>query len=214
MSNITFSDRRDGGRKLALKLKRYSDNSVVLALPRGGVETAIEVAVELDSPLSLCVARKIGHPSNPEYAIGSVTANGPAVWNTAEKEELGTSWSGQAENKARKEAKRREAEYLSGRAKPALKDKTVILVDDGMATGYTMQAAISEVSKQRPGQIIVAVPVASSDAVDLVMDMAYEVVTVARTEEFLGAVGSHYDTFPQLSDKDVTNLLDEADERI
>jgi len=205
-----FTDRREAGLELAGKLKRYQGKAVVLALPRGGVETAVEVAAELDAPLGLVIARKVGHPGNPEYAVAAVTENGPPIWNEAEFDSLGAVWRQQAETEQRAEAKRRRLEYLADRKPVPLKGKTAILVDDGIATGLTMQAAIAEVRIQKPAKIVVAVPVAPRDSVEELAAQVDEVIVLIEPRDFLGAVGSHYENFPQLTDDDVLALLDET----
>jgi putative phosphoribosyl transferase len=205
-----FVDRREAGQELAAKLKQYGENAVVLALPRGGVETAVEVALDLGVPLDLVIARKIGHPGNPEYAVAAVTEKGPAIWNEAEFDNLDAVWRRQAENEQRDEAKRRRLEYLADRQPVPLNGKTAILVDDGIATGLTMQAAIAEVRRQKPAKIIVAVPVAPRDTVEELAEQVDGMVVLINPRDFAGAVGSHYDNFSQLTDDDVLALLDEV----
>jgi predicted phosphoribosyltransferase len=182
----------------------------VFALPRGGVETAVEIANKLEVPLDLLISRKIGHPGNPEYAIGAVTATGPVYWNEAEIISLDDLWCKQAETKEREEAKRRYIAYLADRVRYSAKNKTIIVVDDGIATGLTMQAAVNELLTQKPSRIIVAVPVAPLDAIDRLLEKVDDVVVLINPNKFLGAVGAHYTNFPQLTDEDVINLLEEV----
>lgn len=206
---MTFVDRHEAGKQLAASLAKYAAPDVVLfALPRGGVEIGSQVAQEINVPLGLIVARKIGHPSDPEYAVGAVTETTPAIWNEHERAELDDTWALQAEAAGRAEAKRRHETYLSGHPPISAKGKTAILVDDGIATGLTMQAALREVQQQKPTRTIVAAPVASEEAVDTLIEEADEVVVLDNPQNFLGAVGSHYEEFPQLTDDDVINLLD------
>jgi len=193
---------------LAETLEKYRRAAVVFALPRGGVETAAEVALGLDAPLGLIIARKIGHPSSPEYAVGAVTETGPAVWNEAERASLDDTWAKQAEAAERSEAKRRRELYLQGRKPVSAKGKTAIIVDDGIATGLTMQAAVQEVKKQNPKQIIVAVPVAPQDSIDTLMEDADEIIVLDNPADFRGAVAAHYENFPQLNDDGVIDLLE------
>lgn len=210
MAKRRFIDRREAGRELALKLRQRVDDAVVYALPRGGVVTAVEISNELETPLDLIITRKIGHPTYAEYAIGGVTETGPAIWNEAEKAVLDRTWLTQAEAVERLEARRRREKYLAGRQPVTAADKIAIVADDGIATGLTMQAAISELKKQKPSKIIVAVPVAPQDTIDALLDEVDEVVVLVDPDEFLGSVGAHYENFPQLSDSDVISLLDEA----
>ncbi len=212
MTRTVFADRREAGRELGRKLLKYKNNATVYALPRGGVETAVEVARQLNAPLDLLIARKIGHPSWPEYAVGAVTETGPVIWNKAEKMSLDRLWLQQAEAEERSEAKRRRQKYLAGRKPVSASGKTAILVDDGIATGLTMRAAVGEIKKQRPAKIIVAVPVAPQDTIDTLLEEVDDVVILIDPNEFLSAVGAHYENFPQLSDQDVADLLAEADQ--
>lgn len=205
---MTFADRSDAGKLLAGRLEKYRSEAVIFALPRGGVETAAEIALALDAPLGLVIARKIGHPSAPEYAVGAVTETGPAVWNEAERASLDDTWAQQAEAAERSEAKRRRELYLQGRQPVSAANKTAIVVDDGIATGLTMQAAMQELKKQEPKQIIVAVPVAPQDSIDLLMEDANEIVVLDNPEDFLGAVAAHYENFPQLNDDEVIDILE------
>lgn len=203
-----FVDRAEAGKLLAVRLKGYAEGAVVFALPRGGVETAAEVALTLDTPLGLIITRKIGHPSSPEYAVGAVTETGPVVWNEAERESLDDAWAEQAEATERAEAERRRKLYLAGREPVSAEGKIAIIVDDGIATGLTMLAAIQEVRIQSPQQIIVAVPVAPQDSIDILMESADEVIVLDNPESFSGAVAAHYEDFPQLSDEGVIDLLE------
>jgi putative phosphoribosyl transferase len=208
MSRWLFEDRRAAGGELAGKLKKYKGGSVVYALPRGGVETAAEVASALGVPLDLLIARKIGHPNNPEYAIGAVTETGPPIWNPLEKAALDPLWLQQAEVKERTEAKRRRQKYLGDRQPVPVKGKTAIIIDDGIATGLTMRAAVQELKQQKPKQIIVAVPVAPPDTIDMLNEEVNDVITLVDPYEFRGAVGAHYAHFPQLEDQNVIDLIE------
>lgn len=204
---MTFTDRAEAGRLLAAELRKYGDGAVVYALPRGGVETAAEVAHALDAPLDLIIARKIGHPFSPEYAVGAVTETGPLVWNEAERAGLDDIWAKQAEATERAEAKRRRQLYLEDRKPISAAGKTAILVDDGIATGLTMQAAVQDIKNQQPEKIIVAVPVAPQDSIDALAEAVDEVIVLDDPNNFLGAVGPHYEHFPQLTDQEVVDFL-------
>src|SRR5579884_2005763 len=139
-----FRDRTEAGQALASMLGQYQQGSVVYALPRGGVETGAAIAEHLKRPLKLIITRKIGHPYNPEYAIGAVTETGPAIWNELEVKNLEADYLARAEAAERAEAKRRRQLYQPGQTKLSLKHQAVILTDDGVATGLTMAVAINE----------------------------------------------------------------------
>lgn len=208
----TFADRREAGRELTESLRQYAGNAVVFALPRGGVETAVEVAHELDAPLGLVIARKIGHPMNPEFAACAVTETGPLVCSEAERAGLDPLWLSQAEQSEREEAKRRRELYLADRHPVEAKGKVVIVVDDGIATGLTVRAAVAELRDQQPSKLVVAAPVASSEIVSELLEVADEVVVLTGLDDFLGSISVYYDSFPQLTDDEVIDLLDEVED--
>lgn len=204
---MIFRDREDGGVRLAEALKSYQGSkAVVLALPRGGVVTGAVTAKALKLPLGLVIPRKIGAPGNPEYAIGAITEDGDGVWNEMEKAQVDSVWLKEEIKKEQTEAKRRREAYLAGQPVPSLLDKIVIIVDDGVATGLTMRAAIKHVRKQKPKKIVVAVPVSPPDSVELLKKEADEVV-VLSVPEWFGAIGAYYENFPQLQDEEVVKLM-------
>jgi len=204
----TFTDRTEAGKLLAAELNKYRSEAIVFALPRGGVATAAEVALELDAPLGLIIARKIGHPFDPEYAVGAVTETGPTVWNEAERASLDDTWAKQAEAQERAESKRQRELYLRGRKAISAKGKTAIIVDDGIATSLTMRAAVQEAKKQNPKQIVVAAPVAPQESLNALTEDADKIVVLDKPEDFLGAIAAHYEDFPQLTDDEVIDLLE------
>jgi len=193
---------------LADVLRAYRGQSVVYCLPRGGVEIGVEVARRLAAPLNLIIARKIGHPANPEYAVGAVTETGPPVYDEFERRRLDPSWLAGAEAAERAEAARRRRVYAQNRRPASTTGKTAVVVDDGIATGLTMRAAVAELRERLPGKLVVAVPCAPGEAVANLYDLADEVVVLTDPEAYLGAVGSYYSDFPQLSDEAVIDLLD------
>lgn len=205
---MTFTNRAEAGKILAGELKKYGGEVVVYGLPRGGVETAAEVALALDAPLELIVARKIGHPADPEYAVGAVTETGPVVWNEAERAGLGDLWTQQTEARERTEAKRYRERYVPKHKSVPAANKTAILVDDGIATGLTMQAAIEVVRTKKPRRIIVAVPCAPNDTISDLMEHTDEVLVLTDPDEYLGSVGAYYEQFPQLADEEVVDILE------
>ncbi len=202
-------NRREAGVLLAKKLQRYKNTSaIVLALPRGGVAVGRAVADALSLPIDIIATRKIGHPSDPEYAIGAVDATGLSVWNETEVASLDKKWVKEEVRKQQKEAERRTQIYRNGKKGINISGKTVIVVDDGIATGFTMRLAVKAVKKEDPEKIIVAVPVAPLESISEIRNEgADEVVLLERPEEFLGAVGAHYGEFEQVEDEEVVRLL-------
>lgn len=209
-----YIDRQDAGRHLAKVLRRFEgDDVVVLALPRGGIVLAAEVARELEAPLGLVLVRKIGHPTAPEYAIGAVVEDEKPVYNEDEAVIVDTGWLKQAEKSARELIERRRKLYYGkDLAPPDVAGRTVILIDDGIATGLTMEAAVRAVHSKHPKQIIVAVPVASVESVAELEDLADEVIVLDKPARFRGAVGSHYMEFEQVNDEEVKTLLWEVND--
>jgi len=209
---MTFADRQDAGKQLAKKLAAYKNhhNAIVIGLPRGGVIPAAEIAKELKLPLDIVVPRKIGAPFNSELALGALTQDGKVVWN----EELMNSFHLSPDDshlqeiieKERAESKRRVDLYRRGRPPLVLKGKTVILVDDGIATGATMRAAIAYAKEQGAQKIIVATPVATVDTLEKIAPEVDEVVSVLLPKTFMG-ISAFYDTFGQTSDDEVISLL-------
>jgi len=205
-----FSDRQEAGLLLARELGQYKDESIVFALPRGGVETAIEVARKLEAPLELVIARKITH-RDPEFAVGAITASGLAVWNWSEPIVANNGvWRQAAMQKARKEAKRRETIYLAGHLPLKATGLTAVIVDDGCANGWTMQAAIGEIRQHEPARIVAAVPVVPRATFNRLIGLVDDVVTVLNPDDFQNGVGYHYENFPQSNDEEVMERLAEA----
>lgn len=210
---MRFVNREEAGKKLAAALRGFKDeNPIVLALPRGGVVVGAEVALELDAPLGVILVRKIGHPNYPEYAVGAVTDDGVAIYNPVEIATLGESWRKRSETAAHQLLEFRRKLYgLDERPFPPLLNRNVIVIDDGIATGLTMEAAVQSVQQYRPLSIIVAVPVASEASVSQLHEIANEVVTLDDPENFLGSIGAHYQEFDQVDDETVAALLDQVE---
>jgi putative phosphoribosyl transferase len=205
-----FADRREAGIELAAKLRHVANRSdvVVLALPRGGVPVAYEVAEALNAPLDIFLVRKLGLPEYPELAMGAIASGGVRVLNPEVVRFYGIS-SSAIESVARVEAReleRREREYRRGRPMADLTDKTVILVDDGLATGSTMRAAVEAVRQHKPARVIVAVPVGAPSTCAEFADITDETVC-ARTPQQFSAVGLWYRDFSQTTDEEVRTLL-------
>jgi putative phosphoribosyl transferase len=205
---MRFEDRTHAGRLLAdALLDHASDDVVVLALPRGGVVVGVEVARALSAPLDLVIPRKVGHPDFPEYGIAAVAEAGEVVANEAETARVDRGWFERAVAAQRAEAQRRRAAYLGGRPAMDLAGRTAIIVDDGIATGLTMQAAVRDVRHRGAARVVVAVPVAPADAVTVLRASVDEVVTLIAPEAYQGAVGAYYRTFGQVGDDEVVRCL-------
>jgi predicted phosphoribosyltransferase len=211
---MRFRDRTDAGQRLAERLLAYrGQEGVVLALPRGGVVLGAEIARALDMPLDLVIPRKIGHPLSPEYGIAAVTESGEIVTNPWEVSQVDPQWFQNAVARERAEAARRRRRYLGDRAPLPLAGEIAILVDDGIATGLTMEAAIRDVKRQRPARLVVAVPVAPADTAERLRAQVDDFFALLVPEFYLGAVGAYYDHFPQVSDEEVIALLESAGSR-
>src|SRR3954463_12065524 len=208
-----FRDRSEAGRLLAQPLRRSPgrDGVVVLGLPRGGVPVAHEIAQALDAPLEVFVVRKLGIPAREETAFGAIATGGTRVLNRPllQRIALPAEWIEAIEAKERRELERRERAYRGDRPPPDLAGRTAILVDDGLATGSTMLAAVLAVREDDPSRIVVAVPVADPDVCAALRDEADEVVCL-RTPRPLGAVGAWYEDFSQTTDEEVRALLERA----
>lgn len=205
---IEFEDREAAGRALATALSDYrGQEGVVCALPRGGVPLGAVLASTLKMPLDLLIPRKIGHPMNPEYAIGAIAENGELVSNKAEIKRLDPAWLRAKIDAEKKESQRRRLQYLGQRTSPDARGKILIIVDDGIATGLTMEAAILDARARQAAQIVVAVPVAPEDVIKTLGRRVDRVVSLVPAQAFRGSVGAHYRKFPQLSDAEVISLL-------
>lgn len=204
---MQFSDRSSAGHKLAEALRRFrNEDAVVLALPRGGVAVGAVVADELKKPFGIIQVRKIGHPAYPECAIGAIAEYGAAIYNDVEAAALDDDWLREAEAEARQlMAWRRNAYFDESYSPPEIEGRTAIIVDDGIATGLTMRAAVQSAHGKRPAKLIVAVPVASRDAVRSLKLLADELVIL--DDSLRDAVGAHYLNFPQVDDDEVKELL-------
>lgn len=209
-----LADRQEAGRKLAEKLALYrGGDAVVYALPRGGVVLGYEVAETLALPLDIVAVRKIGHPFSPEYAIGVVDERGERILNEREAATVDQRWLETETLNEKREAQRRSRLYREKREPPAIAGKTAIIIDDGIATGLTMRLAVRAVREQGAKKIIVAVPVAPQDSLNVLKDEgADEFVVLEPPEHFAGAVGSHYERFEQVGDREVIELLRAAHE--
>ncbi|MGZ5230152.1 MAG: phosphoribosyltransferase [Burkholderiales bacterium] len=206
-----FKDRTHAGRVLAEKLKHYRDNPdvVVLALPRGGVPVAFEVAQALHARLDVFIVRKLGVPGHEEYAMGAIATGGVRVLNPDLAGMIPSSAIDAVGAREQQELERRERLYRGDRPPLQIEGRIVILVDDGLATGSTMRAAVAAIRKQNPKRIVVAVPVAAPETCDEFRAEVDEVICASTPEPFR-AVGLWYDNFDQTSDEEVHALLDAA----
>ena len=219
-SFLRFGNRREAGRRLAEALLGIPDIAtvdtpvVVLALPRGGVPVAYEVAKALGAPLDVLLVRKIGAPGHSEFGIGAIVEGTPpqVVLNEDLVRHVGASPRFLASEQAREieEMERRRRLYRGGRGPPPLSGRTVILVDDGIATGSTVRAALLGIARSSPARLILAVPVAPPDTLAALEALADKVVCLLVPDHFM-AVGSFYEDFDQTTDEEVLRLLQEAD---
>lgn len=205
-----FADRSAAGRELGRRLAEaeLAGDVVVLGLPRGGIPVACEVGVALDAPVDALIVRKLGAPFNPELALGAIAYGGVTVYNDELLEELDLDESDLEAVRVRelKELARRERTYRAGRLPLVIAGATVVIVDDGMATGATMHAAVVATRALAPACIVVAVPTAAIDAVDRLERVADRVVALSTPEPYFG-VGASYSRFPQLTDTEVVAAL-------
>jgi putative phosphoribosyl transferase len=210
---VRFRNRAEAGSMLARELERYRNVSgvLVLGLPRGGVPVAYEVAIALNAPLDILVVRKLGVPGQDELAMGALASNGIQILNNSVIEYLGIPESvvEAVTEQEMEELERRELLYRGARPPADIRDKIIIVVDDGLATGSTMKAAIAALRRQDPEKIVVAVPTASPETCDELKSAADEVVCAVMPEPFY-AVGFSYEDFEQTTDEEVRDLIQRA----
>lgn len=204
MYNQLLKDRKEAGVLLAEKLKKYQNsNTVILAVPRGGVPIGYEISKKLHLPLDIILSKKIGHPHNKEFAIGAVSINAitlnehPDVPQTYIEEEI---------IRIRKVLKEKYTLYMGDREPISVTDKNIIIVDDGIATGNTLLASIAMLRKKNPFKIIVAVPVIPADVIPIFQRNGDELIYLIAPKYFRG-VGSFYEEFHQFEDEEVINML-------
>ncbi|UKJ06715.1 phosphoribosyltransferase [Solitalea lacus] len=199
-----YIDRLDAGEKLVKHLRKYqNDPGVVLAVPRGGVPIAYVVAKELGFPLNLLLAKKIGHPHNKEYAIGAVSLTDSYI---VPHENVPEGYIELETERIRKKLREIHKKFMGDTEPVPLKDKTVIVIDDGIATGNTLMAAIGIIIKQEPAKVIIAVPVATQSAIQKLARLVDEIICPLIPSNFWG-VGAFYENFEQVSDKEVIYYL-------
>jgi len=205
-----FRDRYEAGKMLAKRLTAYANRQdlLVLGLPRGGVPVASEIATSLNAPLDICLVRKLGVPEHEELAMGAIASGGVRVLNydVIDNLNIDNSTIDQVAAKELRELQRRDRAYRGDKLPPEIKNRTVILVDDGIATGSTMLAAIAIVKQQQPQHLVVAVPVAPPSTCEQLQVEVDEIVCLVMPES-LYAIGLWYEDFSQTTDAEVRNLL-------
>jgi putative phosphoribosyl transferase len=210
LDTIVFRDRKEAGSLVAEKLMHYAgrEDVIVLALPRGGVVNGFEIARRLKCPLDILIVRKIGFPGQPELAIGAVAETGAVVLNedVISMGRVSEEYIKQESEKQKEEIRRRRELYRGGKGLPALEGKTVILVDDGVATGATMKAAISALKEEKLKKLVVGLPVASVEARESIGGMVDKMVCLQSPPGFM-AVGGYYEDFTQVTDEEVVDML-------
>lgn len=209
--DIIFIDRRDAGNKISMELEKFKDdNPIILAVPRGGIVTAYETIKKFEFQWDLIIPRKIGAPHNKELAIGAVTSDGTYFVDEKYIDMLNVSqeYIKKEAYEQTEEIKRRLKKYKGNENFPEVKDKTAIIIDDGIATGFTILAAIRSVKKHGAKKIILAIPVAPHDTVAQLEAVVDEVICLLIPDEFY-AVGLHYKNFKQTTDEEVINMITE-----
>ncbi|WAK01279.1 phosphoribosyltransferase [Methylobacter sp. YRD-M1] len=208
---LPFEDRAYAGRLLGQALAKYANRPdvIVLALPRGGVPVGFEAAQAINASLDIMLVRKLGTPGHEELAMGAIASGGITVFNTelVSRLHIGPELIEAAIKKEQQELERREQAYRGNHPPPVVENRHVILVDDGLATGASMRAAVAALKQRNPASIIVAIPVAPPDTVEVLKEEADEVICLAMPEPF-SAVGRWYRDFSQTSDEDVKSLLE------
>ncbi|WP_163328342.1 phosphoribosyltransferase [Desulfurobacterium thermolithotrophum] len=214
---MVFKDRKEAGELLAQAILRKYDstlkNPVIVAIPRGGVVVAEPIAEILNAPIELVIPRKIGAPFNEEFAIAAVTEDGYVLMNPSVTDEIAYRLGISKDYIERKtleeieEIKRRKEKYLQGKTKVNLREKDIILVDDGIATGLTVKAAIMSLRRENPRRIILAVPVMPADKVSEFQQLVDDLI-VLYAPEFFNAVGQFYQHFPQTTDEEVIEIME------
>lgn len=212
---MQFPNRNVAGKLLADRLesvlsKESVRNLVILSLPRGGVVLGYEIARHFDAIHDVICVKKIGHPDNPEYAVGSVVEQEEPIFDETERQYLDDTWVEQQVRAAYIQNERRRLDYASGSYVMDISGKTIVIVDDGVATGLTMRAALSYVIQHEPMKTYIAVPVIPKDVADSFAQDVSGIISIITPTEYMGAVGAYYREFEQVSDERVRTLLLES----
>lgn len=204
-----FNDRYEAGRLLAARLRKYQDiKGVVLAVPRGGIPVAFEVARELHLPIELILVKKLGHPLNKEYAIGAVGLTDRIV---IPHEDVTSFYIDRETERIRTRLREMQKKFMGAREPEKMDGKTIIIIDDGIATGTTLATTLKILRKSNPAKIIIAVPVISKSAMEKLSSEADEIIALLVPERFMG-VGAFYNDFMQVSDEEVLECIQRLDE--
>jgi putative phosphoribosyl transferase len=205
-----FQDRKEAGLKLAEKLTQYSGRKdvIIIALPRGGVAVGAEIAQKIGAPLDIIITRKICFPGEPEFAIGAIAENGRLELNDRiiKRYNIPQSYLDEEINRQKAEIERRITTYRGGKKLPSVKDRTIILVDDGVATGFTMIAAINALNEESLKKLVVAIPLSPQDTFTKLKTLSDEIICLEIPEFFL-AIGNFYYDFEQITDDEVKELM-------
>ncbi len=207
---MIFKNRKEAGILLTQKLKKYRHKDIVVyAIPRGGIVPAVEIAQYFSAPLDLVITRKIGHQYNHEYAIAAIDEYGNILGSKKELSTIDPKWFEKTIAIEQREIKRRRSKYLHNESSVSITNKIVILVDDGIATGFTMHVAIQQLRQKNPQKIVVAIPIIPQSTFDVLQQKTDDVIAlnVASDETFLGAVGAYYEKFPPVTDNEVIAIL-------
>ncbi|MCC5895999.1 MAG: hypothetical protein JJU16_11090 [Alkalibacterium sp.] len=205
---MIFLDREDAGTQLAeIIALDESRKQLVLALPRGGIPLGLIIAQYHQLPFDVIMSKKIGHPFHSEYAIGAVPENGEPILNERERSHLDSDWLTKEVSRLRKAMDKRRQMYSKWLDNQSIQGKSVIIVDDGIATGLTMKAAIQAVKEQQAKEISIAVPVIPEDTYRELVKIVDDVMAIDVPKHFLGAVGAYYRFFPQVEDDEIERLL-------
>lgn len=211
---MKFQDRTDAGRQLAEQLQDYCrqhditpDDIIIYSLPRGGTVLGAEIAKQFGVTHDVVITRKVGHPNNPEYAICALGEQTEPICNEQEIAQVSEDWLQDAVDQERAEAKRRSVTYRQENGIQDARGKVAVIVDDGIATGLTVQAAVREIKRLQPRQVLVAIPIAPQDSVRALGQLTDGVITVDIPAMYLGSVGAYYQHFPQTTDAEVIDLL-------
>ena len=212
---MMFKNREEAAIKLAENLKDTKGQDIVLyAMPRGGVPLGKVISSKINAPLSIIITRKIGHPNNPEYAIGAVSLSGDPILNKNETENIDKDWLKEEIEKEVDEARRRKEKYLGDEDIIDPNGKVAVIVDDGIATGMSIELAVKELKKKNPKKIVIAVPVVPSYEAEKLRKIVDDIIAIKIDHNYLGAVGAYYEDFSQTSDAEVVDIMKEQNERI
>jgi putative phosphoribosyl transferase len=212
---MVFKNRAEAGKLLAEKLEEYRNKeTIIFGLPRGGVVIGAEIASQLNSPLEVIIARKIGHPAQPEFGIAAVTEDGHLIENEKYAATVDENWYRGEIERQTTAALHRQTLYSPALPEVSTEGKIAILTDDGIATGLTTKAALIDLRERKPKKLLLAVPVAPTEVASEISLLVDEEVIINKDSDFLGAVGAYYEEFPQITDEEVIDLLKRINSKI